>query len=849
MKDKTLFKRYVSKMESIKHDRFKNINQDLLNGQNSYIRVRMKGSSSFNDEWIKKIEDCIYELGQIVNNPLEVTTTEGSVTPVELAKKINYESIQHLASHTQYIKEIDEEGNVIPSKILSQFHTEQLHTYENKFIATFIRRLVLFVEKRYDFIRSTVNFDTKEILFIKNKSKVDGQDVEIETKVTLKRANDDAESNAGREFVKRIEAMRRYVNYFYTSPFMKELKTEKDVRKPILQTNIIRKNPLYHKCYETFLFIEKFQSLGVEYAVDENYQEFSEKERKNLNYILSSNVLSLESTEESKVYKSAKKVYKPKLLPSCDDEMFIYGDLVKGPIEFVRADEKYIEYLNKKIKKDIPLHPNKAEKEYYKDEIEERRDIKTEIKEIEALLARVRRQIAQWEKKVEKLIAQRNLEEAREAQRQLDLLRKEEARLLDEKRRQIIAAAQGDKSGIKAEEAARKALEEEEMRRKAQEAAQRALEEVRRQEEEARKAEEARLAEEKAAREAEEARIALEEAARKAEEERIAKEEAARKAEEERLAAEAEAARKAEEERLAALAAEQHIEEPQQVEETPVEVVSEPVSKEQPEEVQEAEEEHHAVFNPFANYAHGKRGKTKDRPKRGSVQVMEEETPVEEANEPQPEIEPVVEPEIVSEFETEVEPEITEESQEFEEERPSVYNPFANYAHGKRHKTKDRPKRTSLIQQEENIATTDEVELDSQSEAEVMVEPEIVSEPEFEEEQSSVFNPFANYTHGTRRKEKSRPKRTSLIQQEEQAVPVEEAVEPQPEIEAVVEPEIESEPEPIVEDEPEIIEESPEFEEEQSSVFNPFANYARGKRNKTKDRPKRTALMKQEQFL
>ena len=47
----------------------------------------------------------------------------------------------------------------------------------------------------------------------------------------------------GKEYVERVEKMRTYVNYFYNSPFMKELKTEKDVRKPILQTNIIRKNP------------------------------------------------------------------------------------------------------------------------------------------------------------------------------------------------------------------------------------------------------------------------------------------------------------------------------------------------------------------------------------------------------------------------------------------------------------------------------------------------------------------------------------------------------------------------------------------------------------------------------
>ena len=97
MAKKSLYSRYVNKMESIKDPYFKNVNEDLFNGQNSYLRLRMKGSSFFNDEWVKAIENCVYELGQIVNNPLEVTKTEGELTPVELAKKINYESIQHLS--------------------------------------------------------------------------------------------------------------------------------------------------------------------------------------------------------------------------------------------------------------------------------------------------------------------------------------------------------------------------------------------------------------------------------------------------------------------------------------------------------------------------------------------------------------------------------------------------------------------------------------------------------------------------------------------------------------------------------------------------------------------------------
>lgn len=444
MNDKILFEQYVKLMESIKDDYFNSLKKDMYNGHNSYLRMKMKGSSFFNDEWIKKIEGCLYELGQIINNPREVTTTEGNLTPIELAKKINYESIQHLASHSQYIKDIDEYGNVVPAKILSQIPKEELHTYENRFIATFIRRLMLFVEKRYEFIRSTVNFDTKDVLYVKNESIVNGQEVEIETKITVKKEAEDNLAKSGKEYVERVKKMRQYITYYYSSPFMKELKNEKDVRKPILQTNIIRKNPYYHKCYETFLFIERFDSLGVEYTLDQDYQDFSEKERRALNYILLSHLLSLQSTESSKTYKKSHKVYKPKLLSSIDDEMFVYGDILKGPIEFVRTDEKYIEYLNSLVSKSIPAKPNPVEKEYFKDEIKFKKDVTSHHKEVDALLNRIRRQIAKWEKKVEELIKERNIEEAELAKIELQKLREQEEDILNKKRQEIIRAAMGD---------------------------------------------------------------------------------------------------------------------------------------------------------------------------------------------------------------------------------------------------------------------------------------------------------------------------------------------------------------------------------------------------------------------
>ena len=441
MNDKELFKAYVDALREIKDHRYLTMKEDLYAGQTSYLRMKYKGSSIFNPAWIDKIEDCLYELDQITTNPREVTTTEGAVTPIELAKKINYESVQHLASHSQYIKEINEKGEVIPAKIFSLFSKEETHTYENRFIATFIRRLILFIDKRYEFIKQTVNLDEKEVMYVKNKSIVDGQEVEIETKVTVRRQLEDDLSIAARDYIARINKLKEYVGYYYSSPFMKAFKNEKDVRRPIVLTNIIKKNPLYHKCYETFLFIEKFDSLGIAFKVDRNFQEFSEKERKQMSSILLSNLLFLQNTEDVGVYEKRNKIYKPKLLTSIDDECFLYDDLVKGPINFVRTDASFIEYLNNSKPKDLPKNANKSVRAYYKEEYKKKANIEAELKGIDALLNRIRRNIAKFEKKVEELVSQRNEDEAKAIQEKINDLRQQEEDVLNKKREAIIAAA------------------------------------------------------------------------------------------------------------------------------------------------------------------------------------------------------------------------------------------------------------------------------------------------------------------------------------------------------------------------------------------------------------------------
>ena len=423
----------------------------LLNGKNSYLRMSRSESSHFDPSWIKVIEDCLYDLGEIVNNPYQVTKSEGAVVPVELAKKIDGESVQHLASHSQYVKEITEQGDVVPSKILSHYNEDNIHIYENRFIATFIRRLVLFIEKRYEFVIKTIPLYKDDVMIMKNTSVINGQQVEIETKIKVKRETDDDVGKAARAYADRIIKMRDYVTYYYNSSFMRQMKNERDVKKPILQTNIIRKNPKYRHCYEAFMFIERFDALGVTYKVAEDYLDFDAKTRAEMNYLFFATYLSLKDNKAFNKVKTNDKIYKPRILTSMDDEEFVYGPYLKGPIEFVRVDEPYRKYLLSKMKKNLPVHPTKQEKEFYKDEYAFNKELRDDDRELEKLIARKQREIAKFEKQVAKIVAQREKEEAELEKLRQKEIKDDEDRRIEAKRQEIIDAARARQEELDAE--------------------------------------------------------------------------------------------------------------------------------------------------------------------------------------------------------------------------------------------------------------------------------------------------------------------------------------------------------------------------------------------------------------
>ncbi|MBO7615333.1 MAG: hypothetical protein J6T15_06565 [Bacilli bacterium] len=437
-----LHQKYIKAMDSLSDTEVQEIAESIESGRTHVLKMKRIESSSFDTSWIARIEDCIYDLGAIVQLPKITTKTVGEVVKVELARKIGAESVQHLSSHTNYIKEIDENGNVIPSKILNLGSDDQYATYENRFIATLIRHLVSFVQKRLDYVLQFAEIKNADVLFVKNKSTVDGMEVEIETKIKITQPIESSMDEA-KSYIDRCVEVKRYMMYYYNSEFMKKLKNERDVRNPIMMTNILKKNPAYHKCYELYRFIESYDSIGVNHNVSETYADFSDQDFQDVNKTLLANFFAISSEESfAKPIKEVKKESKPRVLDAIDDEMFIFGPIQKGPIQTVRMDEEYLRNLQARSR--IPPHLNNKEREYYEDEISERREQLDDYIALRALIRRKKDELKIWEQRVATAINRRQYEE--EVARKKEELRnlREREQLLRHARNALVESAKAN---------------------------------------------------------------------------------------------------------------------------------------------------------------------------------------------------------------------------------------------------------------------------------------------------------------------------------------------------------------------------------------------------------------------
>ena len=150
--------------DELAEDKYYQYFYNLLETGNNYCSFyNTKLVKDIDEEWVKAIEEAIPSLQRVVMNPRKFIEEEREVVNIAMARNISPESIQHLLQHSNMIDKINDDGTVIPNRILNVFKEESLNTYENRFVCTLILELQRFINKRFNVI-----FDSsKEEPFLK----------------------------------------------------------------------------------------------------------------------------------------------------------------------------------------------------------------------------------------------------------------------------------------------------------------------------------------------------------------------------------------------------------------------------------------------------------------------------------------------------------------------------------------------------------------------------------------------------------------------------------------------------------------------------------------------------------
>ncbi|MEE0914786.1 MAG: hypothetical protein U0L76_09435 [Ruminococcus sp.] len=270
------YRAYMYMQDLLKNDfTYNYITESLKDGDKGEDTLDGKTNEKVIDmDWVEAIEDALPYIQKAIDEQRRFIKQVENVVRVELAKKVGPETVKHLSQHTNFIAKV--EGDMVtPNKLLTIEREESFAIYENRVLMTLIRKALHFVDDKYSKMKDVPNDIYNKIQMTRhvefNEKVVDfNLNYVNESHETLADDLDVLDVTALSDF-DRIRRIRTTLNEFLNTALMKEIAKEPEVRPPITQTNLLKKNPNFKKAMELWNFLDSYKRKGFE-IVGEEYE-------------------------------------------------------------------------------------------------------------------------------------------------------------------------------------------------------------------------------------------------------------------------------------------------------------------------------------------------------------------------------------------------------------------------------------------------------------------------------------------------------------------------------------------------------------------------------------------------
>lgn len=262
------YKAFYSCIENAKSPLGDFLFNELQQGEKTIYNKTVRETKIFDGNFLDVVIGAYPSLLKICRDPKKTLAYMQEVVAMEKAKKVDSESIRHLASHTQYIRDINEQNEVIPSKILSTYAEDNIGIYENRFIKSLINRVIVFLDTRLKLMNENLESISADEIRYKNNIKLSHRKIDLEMNIKISNEILDETQKARELFDKTKNALDKYRALKGTGLYQAVAKL-KDVVPPIMKTNIILHNPDFKIAYNLWLYIDRTTEVGYNVQSDE----------------------------------------------------------------------------------------------------------------------------------------------------------------------------------------------------------------------------------------------------------------------------------------------------------------------------------------------------------------------------------------------------------------------------------------------------------------------------------------------------------------------------------------------------------------------------------------------------
>ena len=228
------------------------------------------------DDWIIEIEKGLVFIEKAIAEERQFIRTDGETVPIEKAKKVSRDSVEHLARHSNMITHVPKkEGDpIVPDAIYIDEKLSDYAVYENRFLYMLLYQLREFISMRLDKItklRRTYicDFEFKKDLSSKYRNLITSNTLHEERYDNPYPLNDDRSL----DLIKRIEDIEQIVVSMLNGNLMTEVSKAPMVKPPITKTNVLKMNNNFKNALALYNFICDYKKDG--YEAEEVIKEFA----------------------------------------------------------------------------------------------------------------------------------------------------------------------------------------------------------------------------------------------------------------------------------------------------------------------------------------------------------------------------------------------------------------------------------------------------------------------------------------------------------------------------------------------------------------------------------------------